>query len=276
MISNLCLRWQRSWQKPVHHQSGPWLSICTGFCSGAAKFLCPAKHESHACAWLKAGMRLRPDSGCTRLSCWGVLVEVQPRLYSLRMLNQANLLQCTPWTSESTSGLRDHDVERASLRTSKSCKLALSQLACCQTSKLHPRKLTHNTATAWSVHNSPADPKVCCCSCFDDARSRETVLQALVRRACGVGDAVPAEDRSAEGHKDTHPAPPRGLHGAGTLLDVLQPHPDCYGSVLQLMMATAQSAMQQVCSMNTSRLACSVAIAADLYTFAAGLLQSSR
>ena len=55
-------------------------------------------------------------------------------------------------------------------------------------------------------------------------------------------DADPAVGRDQEGNEP----PPYGLHGAGTLLDVLRPHPDCFGTVLQLMISSAQSARQQV------------------------------
>lgn len=93
------------------------------------------------------------------------------------------------------------------------------------------------------VEHQPSQSRVC--RCFDDVRSREAVLRTLVNRACSGGDAI-AADAAAAGPDRAHGAPPKGLHGAGTLLDVLQPLPDCYGPALLLMASNAQTALQQV------------------------------
>lgn len=61
------------------------------------------------------------------------------------------------------------------------------------------------------------------------------MLSTLVQRACTGTEAAEADEGS-----------PRSSSGAGILLDVLQPYPDCFAPALQMLLATTQTAVVQV------------------------------
>ncbi|KAK9813951.1 hypothetical protein WJX73_006379 [Symbiochloris irregularis] len=81
-------------------------------------------------------------------------------------------------------------------------------------------------------------------SCFEEPHSRDTVLRLLVQRACSAPSDA-ASPPASDGEERAQATPPAGLFGAATLLEVLQPHPTCFGPAMQLMVSTAGSAMRQ-------------------------------